>query len=113
MVALALGVAGDRLINRRIRDVVEHQIFFDLLHFGGGATLLRVHAAVGAAARRGLVDVFHIVEIGVIIDRRAATATARFAGRRLGGLGRLVTLAAARTTATVRGVLVGRLVGFA
>ena len=116
MVALALGVAGDRLVDRRIRDVVEHQIFFDLLHFGGGAALLRVHAAVGAAARRGLVDVFHIVEIGVIIDRRAAAATARFAGRRLGGLGRLVAFAAACAAATARGVLVvlvGLLVGFA
>ncbi len=116
MVALALSVAGDRLVDRRIRDVVEHQIFFDLLHFGGGAALLRVHAAVGAAARRGLIDVFHIVEIGVIIDRRAAATTARFAGRRLGHLGRLVALATARAAATARGVLVvlvGRLVGFA
>ena len=34
------------VVDRRIDDVVEHEVFLDLLDFGGRAALLRVQSAI-------------------------------------------------------------------
>ena len=97
LVIIIVSIAG-LVIDRRIRDAIEDQVLLDLLHFGSGATFLRVQTTgTTGAAGIAMLIVFGVV-VAVIAVITAATVIRNVRAVRIG---RVVAATAAATGRTV------------
>ena len=97
LVVIIVSIAG-LVIDRRIRDAIEDQVLLDLLHFGSGATFLRVQTTgTTGAAGIAMLIVFGVV-VAVIAVITAATVIRSVRAVRVG---RVVAATAAATSRTV------------